>query len=332
MFWKLLPMCCVLLLTGCTSLNVASMSLPFMSYDKTHDSVIEILSLWQPGEGRDSNGMPCRGFAGQIFFFTQGRPAPVKISGDVKVYVFDDQGTVEEQQKPLHIYEFEEGAWKAYETKSNIGWAYQVFIPYPRPGTHQAVCSLRVKHVSTAGQVTLSDPADIMLAGRVTQARPKNSVTHAQSVPQLDSEAAQPASMQVTTIRPQRKLQPVTNPGTAAVPSLQNEAPQTPAASIIAEAYYSEEASGHNPSASNIEQASWNSPSPHRQIPAPLSDPPKIAHPVHPLKESAVVQEKVEVTETAAVPLFHGQHPLAGNGTKQDVRSQRLKVQKIVIE
>ncbi len=332
MFWKLLPMICVLLLTGCTSLNVASISLPFMAYDKTHDSVIEILSLWQPGEGRDSNGMPCRGFAGQIFFFTQGRPAPVKISGDVKVYVFDDQGTVEEQQKPLHVYEFEEGAWKAYETKSNIGWAYQVFIPYPRSGTHQAVCSLRVKHVSKLGQVTLSDPADIMLAGRVTQAPPKTSVTHAQSVPQVDPEADQPGTMQVTTIRPQRKLQPIVNPGTAPAATVPEEAPQSPAASVITNAYYRDETGGQPAPASEVELASWNSPSPHRQILTPPADPPKITHPVHPLKDSPVVQENISVTETEAVPLFHGQHPLAGDGPEQGKRSQRLKVKKIVIE
>ncbi|MCG6154827.1 hypothetical protein [Rubinisphaera margarita] len=331
MFWKLLPMCCVLLFTGCTSLNFASMSLPFMSYDKTHDSVIEILSLWQPGEGRDSNGMPCRGFAGQILFFTQGRPAPVKITGDVKVYVFDDQGTVDEQQKPLHIYEFEEGAWKAYETKSNIGWAYQVFIPYPRAGTHQAVCSLRVKHISKRGQVTLSDPADIMLAGRVNGASPKSSVTHAEIVPQVDPQAPQPGTMQVTTIRPPRKMQPVVNTGNTSVPA-QNPAAQPQSASVIADAYYSEEVHRGAAPASDIELASWNSPSPHRQIPAPVADPPKITHPVHPLKESAILKENVSVAETAAVPLFHGQHPLAGDGASQDVRSQRLKVQKIVIE
>lgn len=162
--------------TGCSSLALTSALPGFSMLNRDKDRpVIEIMALWQPGEGRDTKGLPCRGFAGQIFFFKQGSSAPTEIEGDVKIYVFDDQGTEEQNAKPMHVYEFKNGAWNNYLTKTNVGKAYQIFIPYPRKGDHRAVCSLRIKHEAPGGLGLLSDPADIILAGKhqkTSMARP----------------------------------------------------------------------------------------------------------------------------------------------------------------
>src|SRR5690606_1279827 len=53
----------------------------------------------------------------------------------------------------------------------------QVFIPYPRQGDHKAVCSLRVKYTSDKNDSLLSDPADIILAGRTVKTSPEVTVT-----------------------------------------------------------------------------------------------------------------------------------------------------------
>ena len=153
--------------SGCNALSLTPKlpGLPFGA-KKQAGPVSEIMALWQPGEGRDVKGLPSRGFAGQLFFFKQGDKRPCEVEGDIKIYVFDNLGSEDEQRKPIHVYEFKAGAWKSYMTETNIGKAYQVFIPYPRPGDHRAVCTIRVKHVEASGETVLSDPADIILVGK----------------------------------------------------------------------------------------------------------------------------------------------------------------------
>lgn len=135
----------------------------------------DILAIWQPGEGRDADGLPARGFAGRLFFFPPGSTTPAVVDGDVTVYVFDDQGTADEQAEPIHRFHFEAAAWDTYRTDSDVGTAYQLFLPYTRSGGHRAVCSLRVKFEPPAGSPTLSVPADVVLHGSDRAGQPDHS-------------------------------------------------------------------------------------------------------------------------------------------------------------
>ncbi|MBM81072.1 MAG: hypothetical protein CMJ78_10820 [Planctomycetaceae bacterium] len=103
------------------------------------------VALWTPTEGHGLNNEPCRGFAGQVFFFPRGSSEPVQVNGKVRVYVFDDQGEVEEQTKPVHQFDFEAGAWNTYLHDSQFGPCYQLFIPYTRKGNHKAECVVRLR-------------------------------------------------------------------------------------------------------------------------------------------------------------------------------------------
>lgn len=166
---------------GCTAMTSATTAMSSITAsapwsNKDHDTpVTDILALWQPGEGRDASGLPTRGFAGQMFFFTSGTRTPVAITGDVSVLVFDDQGTVEEQQKPIHEFNFRSGVWDSFCQETNLGPAYQLFVPYTRRGPHQASCSLRVKYTGSSGQTILSEAADVVLTGtspNTTESKP----------------------------------------------------------------------------------------------------------------------------------------------------------------
>lgn len=155
--------------SGCSSMTT---SLPKLTAKpKAEPAIVDVLALWQPGEGRDKNGLPTRGFAGQVFFFAAGSRDPVSVTGDVTVVVFDDQGTLEEQKKPIHEFTFKQGIWRNFEQKTNLGPAYQVFIPYSRLGDHQAICSLRVKYEAPdgSGQLALSESASVVLSGSIPE-------------------------------------------------------------------------------------------------------------------------------------------------------------------
>lgn len=151
-------------LCGCTTTSLFT-SKKAMPKATAKNPAVEILAIWQPAEGRGANGVPTRGFAGQFLFFTGENPSPVEVDGDVRVYLFDDRGTPEQQTKPAHQFDFDAGAWKTHLTKSALGPAYHVFIPYPRKDDYIARCSLRIRLTPTSGPTIYSESANVVLPG-----------------------------------------------------------------------------------------------------------------------------------------------------------------------
>ncbi|MFG0333981.1 MAG: hypothetical protein ACF8TS_11515 [Maioricimonas sp. JB049] len=158
----------VLATTGCQSLDLFSkMSGRKPLKEATAEQpAIEVLCFWEAAEGRGLDNLPTRGFAGQVLFFTSGSAEPVKVNGDVRVYLFDDQGTPEEQARPIHQFDFHAHAWETFLRETNVGAAYQLFIPYTRKGVHQAECGIRVRFTPENGLPLYSKMAAITLPGK----------------------------------------------------------------------------------------------------------------------------------------------------------------------
>lgn len=135
-------------------------------------NVREIVCLWEPAEGIGLDGLPTRGFAGQLLFFEPGSDAPVLVEGDVMIYVFDDQGTPEEQSRPLHQFEFPSPVWQTFARDTNLGPAYQIFIPYSRKGGHYADCAIRVRLTGPEQLPVWSKLTNLPLAGRKSESKP----------------------------------------------------------------------------------------------------------------------------------------------------------------
>ncbi|MEZ6057791.1 MAG: hypothetical protein R3C01_13920 [Planctomycetaceae bacterium] len=156
--------------TGCTQLGLtALLKKNRMTIADTKHPVDEIISIWEVGEGRGLDGLPTRGFAGQLLFFTNGIDEPIVGNGDIRIYVFDDQGTEDEQTRPLHQFDFPAVAFNAFLREANIGPGYQIFIPYTRKGGHQAECSLRIRYTPVDGGAPVySRMVSVVLPGRKT--------------------------------------------------------------------------------------------------------------------------------------------------------------------
>lgn len=169
----LLLLVCLTHGSGCALLTDPIRKLPEAT---ASNPVKEVICLWQAAEGTNSEGRPTRGFAGQLLFFAAREDETVRVDGDVRVYVFDDQGTPEEQTKPIHQFDFNSHAFEAFLTETNLGAAYQFFIPYTREGSHKATCSIRVKYTSADGRNVYSKIAQVILPG-TGNAKPINTVT-----------------------------------------------------------------------------------------------------------------------------------------------------------
>lgn len=149
-------------------LGCATLQMPFgkrMPKASAADPATQILCLWQPGDGQDPKGMPCKGFHGQILFLSSRKATPVQIEGEVMIYIFDDQGTPEEQAKPIHRYQFDNGSWAIHLAKTSFGPAYSVFVPYPKHGITDANCSMRVRLKPKQGPTIFSEFSNMQLNG-----------------------------------------------------------------------------------------------------------------------------------------------------------------------
>jgi hypothetical protein len=130
------------------------------------DPAIEILCLWQQGDGQDPDGKPCKGFTGQVLFLSRKSSAPVQVEGQVRIYLFDDLGATEEEKiKPMHQYDFDSGSWNILLGKTSLGPTYTVFVPYTRRGVTEANCSLRIRLKPKHGPVIFSEFTNMPLSG-----------------------------------------------------------------------------------------------------------------------------------------------------------------------
>lgn len=150
---------------GCASVSLLNLKTDKVAMADAAHPAIEILAIWQAAEGPGPKGIPVRGFAGQIFFFSQDRETPVAVDGEARIYVFDDHGTSQQQVQPLHQYDFDRASWTAHLQNSKIGPTYGVFIPYPRNDYHQAVCSLRIRFSAPKTRPLYSPSSTIVLPG-----------------------------------------------------------------------------------------------------------------------------------------------------------------------
>jgi hypothetical protein len=158
--------------------------------------VVKIMCLWEPSEGRDPDGLPCRGFAGQLLFLGNKGGLPVKVHGDVTFYVFDDVGTPEQQGIPIHKFVFEKGTWDRHLKPGTFGASYHVFVPYMRRGMHEAMCAVRVKLAPPDGPPVYSDLCSIRLNGK-----PRDSAAGLQSPSPATVDAGADRQPRTTTIR-----------------------------------------------------------------------------------------------------------------------------------
>ena len=248
------------LLCGCfllISVGCATLHLPFgkdrVQKASARNPVVQIVCIWQPSEGRDPNGMPCRGFAGQILFLANRGSLPVQVDGDVRIYLFDDQGTPDEQTKPIHQYDFESKAWAPHLTKGTLGPTYSVFVPYTRRGTYEANCALRVRLKTGDDAAVFSDLASIPLDGRK-----KGSKDSEDQIPSVEEAKAATDAVSQTM----RRTTTISRDGETVKPNMKSSRTQTESLATHAKeasgrvqlANYEVDAESTDPGAQRIDQ------------------------------------------------------------------------------
>ena len=135
-----------------------------------------------------------RGLAGQVFFFTRDSVSSVAVDGDVRIFMFDDQGTEEEQSVPLHQFDFKDNTFRSFLSPTQFGPAYQLFIPYSRKGRHQAELAVRVRLAQPGAPPIFSDLTKVVLLGHERFKPKTTSATSPAVSPETDAVSTEPVS------------------------------------------------------------------------------------------------------------------------------------------
>ncbi|MBS0264808.1 MAG: hypothetical protein JSS02_22930 [Planctomycetes bacterium] len=154
----------LLTLAGCSNSGLFKFAKHQFPKTGQKNPVIRVLGIWEPASGMNQ-GKTCRGFSAQIMFFGQNSDTPAQVDGDVRIYVFDDQGDEEEQAQPIHQFDYPAETWNAFLFNGPLGATYSVFVPYTRPGVHEAKCSLRIRYTPKKGFPAYSDMVSVVLPG-----------------------------------------------------------------------------------------------------------------------------------------------------------------------
>jgi hypothetical protein len=160
--------CVFLTLSGCSSLDLLSSKWNRQDYTVADENnpAVNMFCAWEPVEGTGLDGMPTRGFAGQILFFNRHDVEPVVVEGDVRIYLFDDVGTPSEQAKPIRQFDFKGQAWNIHANQTTLGPSYNIFLPYTRENYHYLTnCALRLRLIPNKGPTIFSNVATVPLPG-----------------------------------------------------------------------------------------------------------------------------------------------------------------------
>ncbi len=153
-------------LAGCASTGLFKSSKNDFPKAGPKHPVTHLVGVWQPAMGPFEN-RTMRGFTGQVLFFSEGSDQPVQVDGDVRIYVFDDQGSPEQQVVPIHELTITAAEWSSLLSRGPLGATYNIFIPYIRPGNHEAKCALRIRYIPKGGgPAAYSDMVNICLEGK----------------------------------------------------------------------------------------------------------------------------------------------------------------------
>ncbi|MEZ6131453.1 MAG: hypothetical protein R3C59_22490 [Planctomycetaceae bacterium] len=172
--------------------------------------VAKILCLWEPAEGQGLDEKPSRGFAGQIMFFGHGDASPMKVKGVVRIFEYVDYHPNQDDPQPLHVFNFDSGAWNVHRSEGTLGHSYNVFLPYVRKDKGHVVCALRVEIETEDGRKVSSPYTEVTLASR-TSTLPATGIQR-DVIRNASTETASPTTSSDHATTPPVKLESLTIP------------------------------------------------------------------------------------------------------------------------
>ncbi len=168
--WLLAAATCLAMIAGCSSWNLPA--LPSASTlglwpggDGKPQQPVSVVTIWNDTVLHRPDGRPLRGFAGQLIFYGADADKPVKVDGTLTVYAFDEAGRNPDNVKPDRKFVFTAEQFARHSTRTKVGPAYAVWIPWDEAGGPKKQISLIVRFVPKGGRLLVGEQTRHVLPG-----------------------------------------------------------------------------------------------------------------------------------------------------------------------
>lgn len=161
--------------------------LAFWDYPQAPDRIETVWSTWasvaRPGKP------PMRALGAKLMFFTADSEHPVKVDGQVRFFVFEEDADVK-SDKPILYAECSAEDVRSAHKKLKAGHVYSFYIPFDELGNPEKTLSVRARFDSAdpnVSQIVLSDPRTVLVPGPLDEnAEERDALVLAGSVPRAD--------------------------------------------------------------------------------------------------------------------------------------------------
>lgn len=152
---------------GCSPLDVRPPTAWFADDDASGPAA-HLVAVWTDGTYQPPGRLPIRGFGGRLMFYGPRSDKPVKVDGGLVIYAFDENepGRDPSELKPTRKYVFTRQQLAKRYSKSKLGHAYSVWIPWDEVGGLQKEISLIARLVPADGPTVLGRQAKVILPGK----------------------------------------------------------------------------------------------------------------------------------------------------------------------
>ncbi|HUY93350.1 MAG TPA: hypothetical protein VMV10_31780 [Pirellulales bacterium] len=131
---------------------------------------MRVVAIWSDTVLTNPATVPIRGFGARLMFYEGDKDAPIKVSGTLTVYAFDEAGRAKTDARPDRKYVFTADQLEKHYSKSELGHSYSVWVPWDPVGGESKEISLIVRFVPAAGGVVISEQVKQFLPGTMPAA------------------------------------------------------------------------------------------------------------------------------------------------------------------
>jgi hypothetical protein len=197
---------------------------------------MKVVCVWTDTIMSHASEVPRRGFGGRLMFYADEEGKPVKVTGSLTVYAFDETDRDPRNVKPDRKYVFSAEEFEKHHSESKLGHSYSVWLPWDRIGGPQAEVSLVARFMPTKGSMVVSPQQTVLLHGAAVESLAAKSTNT--PTPAIQQPAVQQASYTTPPAKPQERKQmtsvtiPLTaSPGNRLPTTMQAPLPPTGGAS-----------------------------------------------------------------------------------------------------
>ncbi len=165
--------------SGCAQLNVTWDDMVPWNFGKDEEveQPTRITVVWTDSVMSRSGETPQRGFGGRLMFYGNLSEDPVKVDGQLVIYMFDETERDPENCVPDRRVIMTAEQFRNHYSKSSVGHSYSVWAPWAKVGGYRKQVSLVARFEPIGGSPIMSELTQQVLPGPSPPETPKVETT-----------------------------------------------------------------------------------------------------------------------------------------------------------